>query len=250
MKIGWGMLLGAWLLAVPLAHAGVAISGTRVVYPAGDSEVTVALHNENDAPVLVQAWLDNGHDRLEPPERIQVPFVLTPPLLRIEAQGRQSLRLRHTGGSLPQDRESLFWLNVLEIPSKPANAEEVNTLRVLLRTRIKVFFRPAQLPGQAKDAPQQVRWTMTRDNGKHALKADNPTPYHVNLGKVSLSAGSRVLESNAGYVAPFASALFPLPEATTPINDAAVVDYVSIDDAGAEHSGKTPLAGQDSSPRQ
>lgn len=39
-------------------------------------------------------------------------------------------------GDLPVDRESVFWLNVKEIPKKSA---EENVLQIAVRSRIKLF---------------------------------------------------------------------------------------------------------------
>ena len=101
------------------AHAGVVISGTRVIYQAKEREVTVKLSNEGDAPALVQVWLDTGNPNAMPDES-KVPFTLSPPLFRLDPKKGQSLRLIYTQEPLPQDKESLFWLNVLEVPPRAA----------------------------------------------------------------------------------------------------------------------------------
>jgi P pilus assembly chaperone PapD len=46
--------------------------------------------------------------------------------------------------ALPQDKESLFWLNIKAIPS----ASQVdNTLQIAIKTRIKLIYRPATMKG-------------------------------------------------------------------------------------------------------
>ncbi len=51
----------------------------------------------------------------------------------------------YTGEPLPQDKESVFWLNVQEsLPKPDANKAGVNRLQLNSRSRIKLFFRPAQ----------------------------------------------------------------------------------------------------------
>src|SRR5258706_14303772 len=69
--------------AAPYAAAGVVVDGTRVVYPAAKREVTINIRNPGDAPSLVQAWLDAG-DPHSKPGGSTVPFVLTPPLFRLD----------------------------------------------------------------------------------------------------------------------------------------------------------------------
>ena len=105
--------------APPAAVAGIVIDGTRVVYPAAKREVTVNVRNNTEKPSLVEAWLDTGNADSKPGE-VKVPFALTPPVFRLDPTKGQSLRLVYTRDPLPNDRESLFWLNVLDIPPRAA----------------------------------------------------------------------------------------------------------------------------------
>jgi chaperone protein EcpD len=68
------------------------------------------------------------------------------------------------GKSLPQDRETLYWFNVLEIPpkSKAANDENLNQLQLAFRTRIKFIFRPDGLKGNPLDAAANVTWSQKK----------------------------------------------------------------------------------------
>ncbi|EPT0778028.1 fimbria/pilus periplasmic chaperone [Enterobacter hormaechei] len=101
-----------------VAQASIVITGTRVIYPASSKEVTVKVSNKGESPVLIQSWLDNG-DTNAKPDKIKVPFVLTPPINRVEPSSGQTLRIRALPNNLSQKQESIFWLNVLEIPAKP-----------------------------------------------------------------------------------------------------------------------------------
>lgn len=100
-----------------MTFASVVISGTRVIYSSEAKDVTVKLNNVGKAPVLIQSWIDDG-DMTVKPENIRVPFILTPPINRVDPGKGQTLRLSYTGAALPMDKESVFWLNVLEIPAK------------------------------------------------------------------------------------------------------------------------------------
>lgn len=100
------------------SHASVVIMGTRVIYPEGQRSINVRLSNDELSPSLVQSWMDTG-DVSASPDSVNVPFIITPPVFRIEPHTGQTLRIIYTGEKLPHDRESLFWLNVLDIPAKP-----------------------------------------------------------------------------------------------------------------------------------
>lgn len=185
------------LLVAGQAQAAITISGSRVIYPSSSQNVSVELSNNGDVPVLVQSWLDSGDADIQPGEE-SLPFVITPPVARVEARSGQSLRLAYIGHGLPQDRESLFWLNVLEIPPKSAEAEDQNTVQVALRTRIKVLFRPDKLEGNLADAADGLRWRWgsSTPNGQELI-VDNPSPYYLNFAnlEVSWSGGRASVET-------------------------------------------------------
>ncbi len=186
------------------ASASIVINGTRVIYPSGEKEVTVKLNNAGSKPVLIQSWIDNGNTEARP-ENISVPFTLTPPINRIEAGKGQTLRLSYTGTSLPANRESVFWLNVLEIPAKNANTGSQNRLQMAFRSRIKLFFRPAGLAGNANDAAKYLTWSAQPGG----IMATNPTPYYVSL--VTVTVNGKQLEGQ--MVAPGANQKFAMQAA-------------------------------------
>lgn len=65
-------------------QAGVVVGGTRIIYPANQSEVQIALKNkDNDKRYLVQSWVSNIDDS-------KAPFIMTPPIYKLD-ENRQTL---------------------------------------------------------------------------------------------------------------------------------------------------------------
>ncbi|MDI6535746.1 fimbria/pilus periplasmic chaperone [Pantoea ananatis] len=73
-----------FLLAVNNARANVTILGSRVIYPASAKTVDVQLKNNGDIPYVIQAWFDNGDANSQPEQSSQTPFIVTPPVFRIQ----------------------------------------------------------------------------------------------------------------------------------------------------------------------
>lgn len=219
-------LLGALLCSVStLSVASIVISGTRVIYPAAQKEVTVKLSNKGSGPVLIQSWIDNG-DMSAKPETIKTPFILTPPINRLDPDKSQTLRLSYNGATLPANKESVFWLNVLEIPAKKSGAEDKNLLNMAFRSRIKLFFRPDGLQGNANDAASALTWNTTAQG----LRATNATPYYVSLVQIGLAGNSQKAGVEGEMIAPMSSLEFKLPGAGSQnkISYSAVNDYGAI----------------------
>ena len=221
------------------AQASVVITGTRVIFPGDSREVTVRLMNDGDAPALVQAWIDTGNEK-EAPEKISVPFVLTPAMFRLEAGKGQSLRLIQTQESLPAGRESLFWLNVLEIPPKPnaTESEGKNLLQFAIRSRLKLFYRPAKLSGDPTKAPGLVTWKIVADGQGYALEAHNSTPYHITFIRLSVDVGGKPYTADTGMVDPFGTLRLALKGLTQAPATGTPVAYDIVNDYGASASFK------------
>ncbi|MDB5768849.1 MAG: pili assembly chaperone [Collimonas fungivorans] len=234
----------AGCLALWPARAGVVIGGTRQIYPAQNREITIQLTNEDKKlPRLVQVWLDSGDEKITP-EQSDVPFTITPPVFRMEAGKSQSLRLVYTREPLPADRESVFWLNVLEVPPK-VDGEE-SQLRFSFRIRTKVFFRPQGLPGAASDAVSQLRWSLLKTAQGSMLEVQNPSPYHVSFQEVALALGNgpdaRLNKSDQyEMVAPGGSRRYLLKDIVGALPTGAHVQFSTINDYGAFVPEQAPL---------
>jgi len=223
----------AALLAVPqLAPAAVVIAGTRVVYPAANQEVTLQLRNAGGQPALVQSWID-GEDSARTASDSDAPFVIMPPIARIGPGSSQTLRIVYTGEPVSEVRESVYWLNVLDIPPRPADIGEKNYMQVSIRSKIKLFFRPAGLQGSPEKAPEQLQWSLARRAGKAVLKVSNPSHYHVSLSSVELTTGAKPLAAGDGMVGPGQELEFPLVRGVAVEPGKASVQYDWINDYGA-----------------
>lgn len=222
------------LLSPACALAGVVIESTRVIYPAQDRVVTVKLTNDEEKlPLLLQAWIDDGNPG-HSPDQLKVPFLLTPPLFRLNPGKGQALRITYLKDHLlPTDKESVFWLNVQEVPPKTAKSEDRNLLQLAFRTRIKLFFRPNGLKGAVNDAPEQLRWKQITEGSEHLLQAENPTPYYISFESVALVVDGKAIQSEGAarmMVAPGATQRFPLKE--VPAGAKLEVHFTNIDDYG------------------
>jgi chaperone protein EcpD len=223
------------LLTTLAAHANVVITGTRVIYPAHAREVTVKLDNSGTTPSLLQVWIDDG-DTSNAAQQRAMPFTVSPPVFRIDPAKGQMLRVTYTKEPLPSDRESVYWLNMLEVPPKAANTEGKNLLQMAFRTRIKLFYRPEKLEGEANEAPARMTWQLapsTSDSHQVVALAKNPTPYHVSVTQASVEIDGKTYESQPGMVAPRSQLEFALKGLQTLPHNTPPIHFQTINDYGA-----------------
>jgi chaperone protein EcpD len=232
-------------LSIMPASANVVIAGTRVVFPAKDGEVTVRLTNDSAKPALVEAWIDNG-DPHSTPDKVETPFLITPPLFRMDAHKDQSLRIlfTHSPKPLPADRESVYWLNVLEIPPRPSGAQAVgkNYLQLAIRSRLKLFYRPANLAGDPLKAPAALRFKAVTDGAARALEVHNPTPYYITIVQLSVDIGGKSYEGKTGMVAPMSDLRLDLPALQQAPAAGSAIQFSTINDYGANVALKSTVS--------
>ncbi|WP_441546161.1 fimbria/pilus periplasmic chaperone [Citrobacter freundii] len=186
------------LSVVTPVHAGIVIYGTRVIYPAEKNEITLQLMNQEQNASLVQAWVDDGNTSL-PPEKIQVPFLLTPPVVRVPGNSGQQLKIKKMPNMLPNNKESLFYLNVLGIPpNNPANAGK-NVIKFAMQNRIKLFYRPSGIAPVNSETFKKI--VLSRNGKGFIIKNDNAN--WVTVAEIKI--GSVKINDKSVMVAPFSS---------------------------------------------
>lgn len=184
------------ITCVTSVNAGVVIGGTRVIYDGGKKESSLSVNNPDTVSYLIQSWIDTQNGGVE-----KAPFVITPPLYRLD-QGQQNVMRIVRAGNLAEDKESMYWLNIKSIP---ASEKKENTLQIAVKTRIKLIYRPTSLKEHIpEDYADKLTWQKTGDQ----IQVTNPTAYYMNFNEIALS-GKAI--PDVTYVAPGATARFKLP---------------------------------------
>lgn len=197
------------------SYAGILLGSTRVVIENGRNEGSVNVHNREDNNYLIQSWV---LDKSEVPTD---DIALTPPLFKLSANTSNALRIVITK-DLPQDRETLYWLNVKFIPSVKKSNLDNNSLSFALNNRIKIIYRPKSLSGESIN---QVFEKIIIQKSGNILKIKNPTKYFINISEISINKKNI---KNPGYIKPETEISLDLPKNNKNGN----LEYIFIDDLG------------------
>lgn len=232
------------------ADAGVIINATRIIYNEKSGEAIAQVRNQGAGPVLIQSWIDNG-DIKSKPDTVKVPFTLTPPVARIDPGKGQALRIARTSGGLPGNRESLFWLNVLEIPPKASQkiAAGDNLMQFSFRTRIKLFYRPDNLPMTPAQAYEKLDLSLRKGGAGYEIVAKNPSPYYLTFRQIEVrTAKNAVVLGDLGktqerMVAPFGELVMKVQGMKSAPSAGVTAFYSLIDDLGGDVKHEQTLAG-------
>ncbi|HFT1963469.1 TPA: molecular chaperone [Enterobacter ludwigii] len=209
------------LLISSIVSAGVEIGGTRLIYQEENNQATISLNNPEDKPFLIQSWV--SQDEFSD-DRDNV-FITTPPLFKLTPHTQNSIRVILSDKKIPNDRESVYWLNIKAIPSSSPGV--TNELLIAIKSKIKLFYRPSGLKGDPSLAYQQL--VFSNDGG--VLKINNPSPYCVTLSELRING---VPVDKPPMVLPFTT--IPLPQAKSSKGN---ISWTAINDFGgitAKHS--------------
>ncbi len=163
-----------------------------VIFSGGDKSVSMSISNENkQLPYLAQGWIEDANGK-----KITSPLTVLPPVQRLEPGAKSQVKVQGLPAvnTLPQDRETLFYFNLREIPPK---SDKPNTLQLALQTRIKLFYRPETIAvtNPEASAPWQEKLTLTKQGDNYQV--NNPTPYYVTLVGASSKKGETVPQASS-----------------------------------------------------
>jgi P pilus assembly chaperone PapD len=153
---------------------------TRLVFSQGERELSLRLANTNPHAVVVQSWVDQG-DGSQAPDTVQSALFVLPAVQRLSPQAISQVRVLYTGEPLPADRESVFWLNLHEIPLLPDAPGSAPRLLLGLNTQIKVFHRPAGLADPGPQWSDALHFRLQWQAGQWILVCRNDSPYFASL---------------------------------------------------------------------
>ncbi|EIT3901054.1 TPA: fimbrial chaperone [Escherichia coli] len=149
------------------SHAAFVLNSTRYVFDEKRENISVQVDNQSTQEYGGQIWIENQDQNDK-----NVYFVPSPTFFKVTEQHKQILRILKINDALPKDKESLFWINIQEIPKAPKDG--TNTLSIALHTQVKMFYRPDLLKEKRENAEQNIK--VISSEGNTVLW--NDTPYY------------------------------------------------------------------------
>lgn len=217
------------------AGASIQIMTTRVILEAQKKEQTVRINNVGNNPSLLQLWISTSSDT-DGQVKEDLPFFINPPAARVNAQKGKVFRLFQTDEAVnkyPKDRETMLWLNVLDIPPDMPEDTGNNQLNMAFRTIIKFFYRPAGLKGDPMQAADDLKWEIKRTVNGFDVVCTNASAFHVSMTRLWLIDAQGKEHDIAGdTVKPFDKKSFHFA-GVKEIQGKGIVKYNYITDLGA-----------------
>ncbi|EPA0076717.1 molecular chaperone [Enterobacter mori] len=219
------------LAAQAFAAGGVSYSRNRMIFPASEKSISITVNNTSENTFLVQAGVSADADK-----KTKAPFIVTPPLFRLEKNGNNVMRIMRAGGDLPQDREQVFYFIASTIPSQaapdktPGKAGVTGAqVSISMKTILKLFWRPEGLGVSPVKALAALRFVNTPGG----VVVKNPTPYYQSFAALTFDGKAQNVDQQPSMVSPFSELRF---SATTPVHQ---VGWSVMNDYGGTTEMKT-----------
>lgn len=213
-----GILTAVLTTSSMSAMAAFVLNGTRFIYEEGKKNISMEVSNNAKDTYGGQIWIDNLSEN-----KSDVFMIPSPPVFKVDAGKKQIIRLMNVNPALPADRESLFRINVQELPPKPKQTEG-SVLALAMNTQVKLIYRPKALTEGRKDAEKKL--TMVN---KSTTWLKNPTPYYFAVTGVKVNGRIVPLP---GDKQPGLAMLAPFSEADTGLKLSGKVAVEAINDWG------------------
>lgn len=234
-------ILPLFSIAAEEDSGGISLAATRVIFTSDKNSAGLTVNNSSKRDVwLLRSWVtpygksEKKTNHTGDVMKKDVPFFITPPLYRIESEGQIQLRINGTSlSSLPTDRESVFYINVMAIPPQTSmgTGKDITSgklsggyIQFAINNQIKLFYRPTALNDPSKLNAARQHLVFTREGND--IDIYNPTPYYITLVNINVNGSplpdEKKLET---MVTPFSHLRLPAP-------DARMMEYQTINDFG------------------
>lgn len=87
-----GLAMALLPLTLTSVSAGVIIGGTRIIFDGTKKEASIGITNPDNVPYLIQSWID-----VQDEQSGKAPFIITPPLYRLDGGQKNLERIVMTG---------------------------------------------------------------------------------------------------------------------------------------------------------
>lgn len=220
----------------PGEQPGVSLGAMRLIYPSKVKSVTLTLTNNTDQTWLAQSGIKKVDFSTGEPTNINGPFVITPPLMRLGPWKKTPVRIIYTGNTLPEDRESVFYITVRMLPQVTRREQnEGGSMNIGLINDIKLFYRPSSLEeGGVAEASKKL--TARTDSDQIILT--NPTPYYITLDHLTVNGKAVEEKSVHKMIPPRGVQYYPIPKGVMSASGKAVIRWSVIDELGNKIPGQ------------
>lgn len=201
-------------------YSAIEINKNRFIFIESQNQEVIEIKNKTDNNYFIQSWISHYNENNDD----ELPFIITPPLIKIEKDENYSLKIFRLGEIEKKDRETLYRINIKRIPLLSNSDGNENLLHISMNSVYNLIYRPISIEKNAKTSYEKIEFLKNKNN---ELIINNPTPYFITLLKISLN---EVLLNNKSKTIP----PFTKHNTRNVIKESGLIKWKTIDQFGVE----------------
>ncbi|MEZ2683558.1 molecular chaperone [Proteus vulgaris] len=175
-------------------YTSIEINKDKFIFIESKNQEIIEIKNNTNSEYFIQSWIsyydENNDDEL--------PFMITPPLFKIEKDENYSLKIFKIDEIKEKDRETIYRINIKRIPVLSDSDENENLLHISMNSIYNLIYRPISIEENTKDAYNKIEFLKNKNN-EFIIK--NPTPYFITL--LNVSCNDVLLINKSKTIPPF-----------------------------------------------
>lgn len=159
-------------------YTSIETNKDKFIFIESNNQEIIEIKNNTNNDYFIQSWITHYDEKND----TELPFMITPPLFKIEKTEHYSLKIFKIGEIKEEDRETLYKVNIKRIPLLSDSDNNKNLLHVSMNSVYNLIYRPISIEKKAIDAYKQIEFLK---NNKNEFVINNPTPYFITLHTIS-----------------------------------------------------------------
>lgn len=187
-------ILSLFIILPTYSYASIEINKDKFIFIESKNLEIIEIKNNTTNDYFIQSWISHYDESNE----TELPFMITPPLFKIEKDENYSLKIFKTDEIEKKDREILYRINIKRIPLLSNSDENKNLLHISMNSVYNLIYRPVSIEKDAKDAYKRIEFLKNKNN---EFIVNNPTPYFITL--LNVNSEDVVLIEKSKTIPPF-----------------------------------------------
>lgn len=187
-------ILSLFIILPTYSYASIEINKDKFIFIESKNLEIIEIKNNTTNDYFIQSWISHYDESNE----TELPFMITPPLFKIEKDENYSLKIFKTDEIEKKDRETLYRINIKRIPLLSNSDENKNLLHISMNSVYNLIYRPVSIEKDAKDAYKRIEFLKNKNN---EFIVNNPTPYFITL--LNVNSEDVVLIEKSKTIPPF-----------------------------------------------
>ncbi|MBQ0215672.1 molecular chaperone, partial [Proteus vulgaris] len=162
------------------SQSSIEINKDKFIFIDSKNQEIVEINNKTNNDYFIQSRITHYNKE----NNTELPFMVTPPLFKIEKNESFSLKIFKIDEIKEKDRETLYKINIKRIPILSGTDNNKNMLHISINSVYNLIYRPASIEKNATNAYEKITFLKNKNN---EFIINNPTPYFITLSSISFN---------------------------------------------------------------